>query len=385
MRLIRQRMARKVILVGLLLAAGAAFTTQAFSSGGQYGVGLKLTNQVVAKGQVLRVVSPWLVWNKSTCRYQTATKHPATYVAATRKIVGSWTIGYMHYGNSDPFGIANSASVAKTSKLAGFNLHAYNLEYPSKTVPLQDAKLAVTQGDQGVIQGNLDPTILPAFFKILQDKSGGCVPTIAVYGGPGDKTPAIGAIFKDTGTLQGQWLAKEAKARNFTPAKTAFVQCADPSLATFVALMFPASIAGLRSAGFAIPKANIYQLNCQGQSSSTARQQVTDWFTAHPNFSYVLVNGPDDQRITGVVQALKAIGRHTRTTLTVGAGADPVGQSQVRNGDEDATIAFFPEHYGLFLLPVLEDVMAGNPVPQFVEHVQIVITKKNLAKYYPKK
>jgi ribose transport system substrate-binding protein len=384
MRLIRQRPARGLFVVTLLAAAGAAFAAQAISSGGDYGVGLQLTNKVVGRGQVLRIVPPWLVWNKTTCTYQKAAKHPATYRAVTRKITGSWTIGYMHYGNSDPFGIANSNSVAQVAKLAGFKLHVYNLEYPSKTVPLQDAKAAVTQHDQGVLQGNLDPTILPAFFKILQDKGGGCVPTVAVYGGPGDKTPAIGAIFKDTGTLQGQWLGQQAKARHFVPAQTAFVQCTDPSLATFISLMFPASVAALKATGFAIPNANIFKLNCQGQSSSTARQQVTDWFTGHPNFPYVLINGPDDQRITGVVQALKAVGRHTGKTLTVGAGADPVGQAQVRNGDEDATIAFFPEHYGLFLIPVLEDVMAGNPVPQFVEHVQIVITRKNLAKYYPK-
>ena len=379
-----RRSTRSVVVVALIAAVGASFAAKATSGSGNYGVGLPLTNKVVAKGDVLRIVEPWLRWNKSTCSYEKATKHPATYVANTRKIQGDWTIGYMHYGNSDPFGIANSNSVAEAAKLAGFKLHVYNLEYPSKTVPLQDAKLAVTQHDQGVLQGNLDPTVLPAFFKILQDKDGGCVPTVAVYGGPGDKTPAIGAIFKDTGTLQGQWLGQEAKKRHFVPAQTAFVQCTDPSLASFISLMFPAAIASLKATGFAIPSKNIFKLNCQGQSSSTARQQLTDWFTGHPNFPYVLINGPDDQRITGVVQALKAVDRHDRKTLTIGAGADPVGQAQVRNGDEDATIAFFPEHYGLFLIPVLQDVMAGNPVPQFVEHAQIVVTKKNLAKYYPK-
>jgi ribose transport system substrate-binding protein len=384
MRRIGQRSARRLFVVALVIAAGAAFAAQGISSARDNGVGLELTKQVVARGEVLRIVPPWLVWNRSTCRYEKAAKHPATYVAATRKINGSWTIGYMHYGNSDPFGIANSNSVAEVAKLAGFKLHVYNLEYPSKTVPLQDAKLAVTQHDRGVLQGNLDPTVLPAFLKIIQDKEGGCVPTVAVYGGPGDKTPAIGAIFKDTGTLQGKWLGQEAKKRHFVPAQTAFVQCTDPSLATFISLLFPAAIASLKASGFAIPGKNIFKLNCQGQSSSTARQQMTDWFTGHPNFQYVLINGPDDQRITGVVQALKAIGRHTPKTITIGAGADPVGQAQVRNGDEDATIAFFPEHYGLFLIPVLQDIMAGNPVPQFVEHAQIIVTKKNLAKYYPK-
>ena len=358
-----------------------AETTEPAPAETPFGVGLTLTDEVVAEGEILNITEPWLVWNSETCSFQEAEEHPDTYVAATRKIEGDWQIGYMHYGDSDPFGIANSESVKEIAALAGFTLNVYNLEYPSKTVPIDDAKASVLQGDKGVLQGNLEPTILPAFFKILEGE--GCIPSVAVYGGVGDPRPSIGAIFKDSGRLQGEWLAQEATARGFPPDGTAFVQCTDPTLAPFIADMFPASIEALKTGGFAIPDDNIFQLNCPGQSSTTAVPAVKDWFTAHPDFDYVLINGPDDLRITGVIAALKAVGRNTDKTITIGNGLDQVGRDQVRSGDESASVAFFPENYGLFLIPVLQDLMAGNPVPQFVQHLQLVVTKDTLDQFYP--
>lgn len=362
-------------------AADTSGSNQATTDETQYGVGLSLTDEVVAEGKVFKIFGPWLRWNNETCSFEETQDHPETYEAKTRKIEGDWQIGYMHYGDSDPFGIANSKSVKDTSDLAGFTLNTYNLEYPSKTVPIDDAKAAVLKGDKGVLQGNLEPTVLPAFFRILEGQ--GCIPSIAVYGGKGDPRPAIGAVFHDAGLLQGEWLAEEAQKRGFVPEQTALVECTDPSLAPFIAEMFPAAEETLKSGGFAIPDENIFELNCTGQSSTAAVAAVKDWITGHPDFPYLIFNAPDDLRITGVIAALKAKDRLTDKTLTIGNGLDQVGRDQVRSGDESASVAFFPENYGLFLVPMLQDVMAGNAVPQFVEHNLVVVTQDTLDDYYP--
>lgn len=348
---------------------------------GDFGTGLKVTDQVVSEAEIFKTVEPWLRWNKKSCAYEETTDHPAEYKAQIRKIDGSSTIGYMHYGDSDPFGIANSTSVKESAKAAGFTLNVYNLQYPSTTVPLDVAKTAVLRHDQGALQGNLDPTVLPQFFKEIEGK--GCMPSIALYGGVGDKRPSIGAIYEDAGTLQGEYLAKEAQARNFAPDETAFVQCTDPSLAPFIAAMFPASAKALTAKGFALPDANLFKLDCSGQSSTKAVAAVKAWITGHPKFKHLLFNAPDDLRVTGIIAALKAAKRLTDDTISIGAGLDQLGQQQVRSGGETASIAFFPERAGQYLVPMLEDVMAGNAVPQFVEQAIFVVTKDDLDKYYP--
>jgi ABC-type sugar transport system substrate-binding protein len=368
------------LAVGVVALAAIGTSGSSASNSTTYGNGLKL-GKVLSTAPIKRIVAPWLRWNEKKCSYETTTDHPAAYAANVRKIIGPVTIGYMDYGDTDPFGIANSRSVKAVAAQAGFKLNVYNLQYPSTTAPIADAKLSVLRHDKGVLQGNLDPTVLPGFFRILEGK--GCTPSIALYGGTGDPRPSIGAIYADTGTLQGQYLAKQAKKRGYVPAQTAFVQCTDPTLSAFIAAMFPAAAKALTGSGFALPPANLFHLNCSGQSSANAVAAVKAWIEGHPNFKYLLFNAPDDERASGIIAALKAKGRLNTDSMNIGAGLDQLGQQQVRNGTETASIAFFPEDAGKYLIPMLEDVMAGNAIPQFVEQAIYVVDKSNLNKYYP--
>src|SRR5712691_9206022 len=162
---------KSAITVMLLCSVAGTLSASAGSaseggSGGPYGTGLKLGTKVLSSAPVGASVGPWYLWNRSACKFDIAAKHPTAYKAEVRNIVGGDArIGYMHYGNSDPFGIANSKSVAEWAKKAGMPLDVYNLKFPSRTEPLADARIAVTKNDRGVLQANLDSTMLPAFFK----------------------------------------------------------------------------------------------------------------------------------------------------------------------------------------------------------------------------
>jgi ribose transport system substrate-binding protein len=48
-----------------------------------------------------------------------------------------------------------------------------------------------------------------------------------------------------------------------------------------------------------------------------------------------------------------------------------------------ASIAFFPERYGEWLIPIMQDILAGNPVPSFTGSGLVAITQDNIDKYYP--
>ena len=85
----------------------------------------------------------------------------------------------MHYGDTDPFGVANSASMKKMAALAGFQLDVYNLKYPSTTEPLTQARNSVLKKDAGVIQAQQLDSLSNAFLDILQTK--GCIPSVQMY------------------------------------------------------------------------------------------------------------------------------------------------------------------------------------------------------------
>ena len=78
-----------------------------------FGVGLEL-GDTLGTAEVNSSEGPWLVWNKETCAYEEAADHPEAYEANLRAVTGGPTqIGYMHYGDVDPFGVANSKSMAR--------------------------------------------------------------------------------------------------------------------------------------------------------------------------------------------------------------------------------------------------------------------------------
>jgi ribose transport system substrate-binding protein len=194
--------------------------------------------------------------------------------------------------------------------------------------------------------------------------------------------PSFGAVWADSGTTQGQWLAQQAKSKGWAPKDTALVECTDPDVGASVNVMFDTAPKALVASGFAIPSGNVYKIICKYSQTQSAQVNVTAWFTAHPNFKHVMINTIDDERMQGAINALKQNGRFD-DALTISTGCDGLGQKQIKAGLEDASIGYFPERYGEWLVPILEDVMAGNPVPSFTGSNLIVITKANIGKYYP--
>jgi len=222
-----------------------------------YGNGLKLTSKVLGVAQVARSVGPWLRWNSKTCSYQATTAHPAAYKPAIRKIASTTQIGYMDYGDTDPFGIANSTSVKAEAARGRLQAERLQLQYPSKTVPIDDAKLSVLRHDRGVLQGNLDPSLLPSFFRILEGQ--GCIPSIALYGGSAILGLRSGRSTPTPAPCRGSTWGSRQRSGAGTRRKTAFVQCTDPTLSPFIAAMFPAAAKAVTAAG----------LRCRRRTSSS--------------------------------------------------------------------------------------------------------------------
>ena len=54
-------------------------------------------------------------------------------------------------------------------------------------------------------------------------------------------------------------------------------------------------------------------------------------------------------------------------------------------GSPTRGIAFFPEHYGEYIIPAVAAVLKGQPIPPYLYVDNVVITKDNIDKYYPKK
>ena len=69
--------------------------------------------------------------------------------------------------------------------------------------------------------------------------------------------------------------------------------------------------------------------------------------------------------------------------IIITLGVDDLGKSQIREGSSDAGIAFFPEHYGEYVIPAALTMLEGKAVPPFIYIENEVITLDNIDKWYP--
>jgi ribose transport system substrate-binding protein len=270
--------------------------------------------------------------------------------------------------------------VAEWAEKAGMPLDVYNLKFPSRTEPLAAADSAVVKQDKGVMQANLDPTVLPRFFDVLEGE--GCIPSVQLYL-PIDGRPGMGNSWPDVGRVIGEYVADEAQARGWKPEDTALVQCTDPDNGPDVNIMFKTAPKAMAEGGFAVPDDQVFNLVCKLSEGRSGETRVVDWFTAHPNFKHVAITAGDSPRMKDIINAVEREGRPDEDTILVAGSDDESARRFVRAGQQDMSVSAFAERYGEWLIPMMQDIMAGNPVPSYVGVELVPLTKDNIDEHYP--
>lgn len=378
-------MLRSIASVVVIVALAVSVTACGDDDSGSddessFGTGLELGSEVLNSAPAGSSVGPWYVWNNQACRFEVTEEHPKEYRAELRPVESDVSLGYMYYANADPYGIAVSKSVEERASEAGVQLDTYNLKFPSRTEPQAAAKSALVKENAGVMQANLDPTVLPTFFDVIEGE--GCIPSIQMHI-PVDDRPAMGNYFPDVGRVIGEYVGQEAQERGWDPAATALVQCTDPDNGPTVNVMFEEIPKAMSAEGFALPEQNVFDLSCKLTETQAGKKRVEDWFTGHPDFEHVAFTAIDSIRMVDMARAVEEEGRPDQDTILAEGQADERSRTLIRSGREDMAVAGFPERFGEWVIPMLQDAMAGEPIPSFVGTDPAALTKETLEKYYP--
>jgi len=164
-----------------------------------------------------------------------------------------------------------------------------------------------------------------------------------------------------------------------------------------VLLQMPAggTVTMLRSEGFAAALAEEFGPEVEekivrtdggmGQSEQ-AKAAMDDVLAAHPKERRIAITSINEQTMSGAIASLQTAGRwDPNDTIIITLGCDELGQSLVREGLTDASIAFFPEKYGEYVVPAVCAILQGQPVPPYIYVENEIITKANIDKFYPTK
>ena len=221
---------------------------------GEFGTGLKL-GPVTSSAKVGAGVAPWYVWNADKCAFQKTNDHPAEYKAETRKIEGDAPqIGYMHYGDIDPFGVAKSKSIESDGRGRRHRPQRLQPEVPLATEPQSAADTSVTKQDEGVVQASSSiPRSCPSSSR---SSRGGLHPVDADVHLIDDH-PGMGNNWADVGDVRR--LARRAgQEGGWKPEDTALVQCTDPRRRPEREHHVRRRPEGHDAGGFALPKDNVF-------------------------------------------------------------------------------------------------------------------------------
>lgn len=95
----------------------------------------------------------------------------------------------------------------------------------------------------------------------------------------------------------------------------------------------------------------------------------------------ILITAINDQSATGMLRAVKQAGREA-DLLVVGMGADET-QTLASEPAFIASVGYFPERYGNYIVPLALMQLAGKKTPDTVLVNHVMVTKANVCKFYP--
>ncbi len=282
-------------------------------------------------------------------------------------------LGYISLGESVPFVRLVSNGIKAQAKRAGAKLVFCDSAIdPAKA--LDCAKTFKTQGVQGYLN-----------FQVTQNasasicKAGPQVPVIAIdiHQKPCE-VAFMGANNQYAGYIAGKAVGQYFKSH---------FQC---KYDTFVSLESSAAgvvndqrMGGYRQ-GFTSVCGKIHNLKkIDGADRiDPARTKFADALTSLPGQHRIIVVSINDDGIEGALSAAKTSGR-VNDLYVSGQGADPSAWCMIKSNKHwIADAAYFPEKYGQIGIPYLIKLVKGQKVPKELLVPHVVITGKNIAKYY---
>lgn len=301
------------------------------------------------------------------------------YRATIRPAEQAWKIGYGDGFSGIPFTDSVTDSINAVADEMGVEIiYCDNAVDQEKT--LNCTNLIIAQGADGVIFANWIGGTEDLIAGLYTDAGLPCVS----YDGPHPGCAAFGPDNYRAAQEAGRYLGQLAADQGWDPAETELIILWNPDVPVLKERR-DGSIAGVTEV-FAIPQDNIHT-DIPHKDISDVLPLVRDWVTAHPDAQNVLCFGHSDQPGVDCALALEEggfLGRAAAASL--GASDEALVDLRDRTDDESifkATISYFPERYGQYLVPAIVDLLEGRPVPDRIIPDVSPVTRENVQELYP--
>lgn len=220
---------------------------------------------------------------------------------------------------------------------------------------------------------NFGPTVMKQF-----DDAGIKVVAIDI---PMPGSTFFGANNPKSGYMGGSYLGTAAVAQfGSEKVKSGYLVVGElPQSGAIPAMRTNGQVAGFLAAVPGMPKDHIIKIDTKN-TLQYSFQQMSNVLGRIPQGVPIMITAINDQATTGMLRAVQQAGREA-DAVAVGNGADEV-DTLVKEPKLVASVGYFPERYGNYLIPIGLAAVAGQTLPPAVLVNHVMVTKENVCKFY---
>jgi ribose transport system substrate-binding protein len=304
---------------------------------------------------------------------------PAISVFAQKK----YTLGISNFRDSFEFCARVHQNIEEWAKKYGFKTVYAEANMEPEKVKANLDTFAI-QGVDAIFEFNWLTDVTAKWMK----ENPGIVMVTGDYVVPG--AYYFGANQYQAGVVLGKYLAEQVKKR-WGGQLDAMVFAACYQCGELLIKRMDGILDGYKETYKNFPDNMVFRFennNPTSQQPMNTQRIVTDFYTAHPKMTHIVVGTNNDEGGMGALAAVETMGKQANFFI-VSHGGDAPFQEKLRAGKGDVwigSVAYMPERYGEFMIPWLKDILDNKPnLPKEMSPEHFVLTKENIDKYYPKK
>jgi ribose transport system substrate-binding protein len=288
----------------------------------------------------------------------------------------SFVVGFANLQRDIAFCVKVEQGLIANAKAAGIDLQVADNRLDGATA-LANAESFLQRNVDYVVEFQTDANFGATIMQKMKD---GDTKVIAI------DIPLPGATFfgannPRSGFMGGSYLAQAALAK-FGPdkVKTGYLVIGElPQSGAIPAMRTGGQVAGFLASVEGFPADHVIKIDSKNtlQESFT---QMNNVLGRIPPGAPIMVTAINDQSATGMLRAVKQGGREG-DLLAVGMGADEI-QTLANEPAFLASVGYFPERYGNYIIPLALMQLAGKTTPETVLVSHVMVTKANVCKFY---
>lgn len=289
----------------------------------------------------------------------------------------NYVIGFANLGRNAPFFLLVEGGIEENGALAGADVLVTDNAFDGATA-LANAESYLRRNVDYVIEFQTDANFGPVIMQKM-DAENINVTAIDI---PMPGATFMGANNSRSGFMGGNYIGQSARAKWGDDAvMSGYMVVGElPQSGAIPAMRTDGQVAGFLAEYPDFPEDQIIKIDTKGTLEEGFRV-MSDLIGRIPEGVPIMGQAINDQSILGMLRAVEQSGR-SDDAIFVGMGADE-GATMVTAANYLASVGYFPENYGNYLVPIALMELADVDVPPAVLVNHVMVTSGTVCNFYP--